>query len=111
MSTGENEQGLRKILDLTRLSSIVLLGLHFYYVCYMAFEAWQLTARIMDRVMGSIIQTGLFNSFHLSKGIALVLLAISLLGARGRKDEKLSYQAAFAYILTGLAFYFFSYWV
>ncbi len=111
MSTGENEQGLRKILDLTRLGSIVLLGLHFYYVCYRAFEAWQLTARLMDRVMGSIIQTGLFNSFYQSKGIALALLAISLLGARGRKDEKLSYRAAFVYILTGLVFYFFSYWV
>ena len=30
MTTGENEQGLRKILDMTRVISIVLLGLHFY---------------------------------------------------------------------------------
>jgi hypothetical protein len=32
--TGENEQALRKILDMTRLISIVLLALHFYYYCY-----------------------------------------------------------------------------
>lgn len=37
MSTGENEQGLRKILDMTRLMSIVMLGQHFYYYCYKAF--------------------------------------------------------------------------
>ena len=34
MNTGENEQGLRKIIDMTRLISIVLLALHFYYYCY-----------------------------------------------------------------------------
>jgi hypothetical protein len=29
--TGENEQGLRKILDFTRFASIFILLLHFYY--------------------------------------------------------------------------------
>ena len=42
MHTGENEQGLRKILDMTRLISLVLLGLHFYYYCYGAFVQWEL---------------------------------------------------------------------
>lgn len=40
MQTGENEQGLRKILDMTRLMGIGVLGLHFYYYCYGGFEAW-----------------------------------------------------------------------
>ena len=30
MQTGENEQALRKILDMTRLISITFLVLHFY---------------------------------------------------------------------------------
>ncbi|MGI8584361.1 MAG: YWFCY domain-containing protein [Chitinophagaceae bacterium] len=33
MQTGENEQGLRKILDLTRMISIAILFFHFYYCC------------------------------------------------------------------------------
>ncbi len=32
MHTGENEQGLRKILDMTRLISIALLIFHFYFI-------------------------------------------------------------------------------
>ncbi len=40
--------------------------------------------------------------------MALVLLLISLLGAKGRKDEKLGHKTAFAYILTGLLLYFLS---
>jgi len=38
INTGENEQGLQKVLDMTRLISIVMLVLHFYYYCYNAFD-------------------------------------------------------------------------
>jgi hypothetical protein len=109
MHTGENEQGLRKILDMTRLISIVLLSIHFYYYCYLAFRTWQLTAPLTDRILGNIDHTGLFNNFHKSKLIALCLLSISLLGAKGRKDQKVNYKTAFSYIVTGLLIYFFSY--
>lgn len=106
MNTGENEQGLRKILDMTRLMSIVMLGIHFYYYCYKAFEHWKLTAEISDRLLKNISRTGLFTHFNNAKLIALALLIISLFGARGRKDEKINYKNAFAYIITGLLIYF-----
>lgn len=111
VQTGENEQALRKILDMTRLISIVILGLHFYYYCYTAFKEWGLVSEFSDRLLGNIRNTGLFRDFHRSKLIAFGFLVISLLGAKGRKNEKLNYRIAFAYILTGLAIYFFSYLV
>src|SRR3990170_8196421 len=109
MQTGENEQALRKILDMTRLISITILVLHFYYFCYTAFQQWQLTMIFTDRLLGNIQNTGLFSTFHKSKLIALGFLFISLLGVKGRKDEKLSHKTAFAYIITGLLIYFSSY--
>jgi hypothetical protein len=109
MHTGENEQGLRKILDMTRLISIALLILHFYYYCYAAFQQWQLTATLTDRLIGNIQDTGLFNNFHKSKAIALGFLLISLLGAKGRKAEEIRYTNAFVHIIAGLLIYFFSY--
>jgi hypothetical protein len=111
MQTGENEQGLRKIIDMTRLISIVLLVLHFYYYCYAAFVKWELTSTISDRLLINIRGTGLFNNFHFSKLISLGFLIISLFGARGKKDAKLNHKTAFAYILTGLAIYFCSFLV
>src|ERR1700680_4277228 len=105
MQTGENEQGLRKIVDLTRMIAIALLLIHFYYYCYMAFKEWQLTSTITDRLLQNIRATGLFTNLHKSKGIALVFLVISILGARGRKDEKLGYKSVAAYLLTGLLLY------
>jgi len=109
MHTGENEQGLRKILDMTRLIGITLLILHFYYYCYAAFQQWQLTATITDKLIGNMQDTGLFGNFHRSKAIALGFLLISLLGAKGRKDERIRYKNAFVHIIAGLIIYFFSY--
>jgi hypothetical protein len=109
MQTGENVEGLRKILDMTRLIAITILVLHFYYYCYAAFRGWQLTVELTDRLMGNIQRTGLFNGFMKSKLIALGFLFISLIGAKGKKDEKLSNKTAFAYIITGLLVYFISY--
>jgi hypothetical protein len=109
MNTGENEQGLRKIIDMTRLISIVLLALHFYYYCYGAFVKWELTATITNRLLSNIHNTGLFKNFNISKLICLGFLIISLFGARGKKDEKLNHKTAFAYIITGLAIFFCSF--
>lgn len=109
MQTGENEQALRKILDMTRLISIIVLVIHFYYYCYAAFREWHLVSGFSDKIMGNIHHTGLFSNFHKSKLFALGFLMISLIGAKGRKDEKLNYKTAFAYIITGILIYFISY--
>ena len=108
--TGENEQGLRKIIDLTRFASIIILLLHFYYFCYRAFEQWEITSTITDRLMKNISQTGLFTSVFISKLIAAGLLIISLLGAQGKKDEKINKRSIAAYLLIGLLLFFGSSW-
>ncbi len=103
--TGENEMGLRKILDFTRLGSIVILLLHFYYYCYGVFKIWGLTAEISDRFLINISNTGLFNSIFTSKLMAPALLGISLLGSRGKKEEKISKQSIAIYLISGLVLF------
>ncbi len=105
-STGENEMGLRKIMDLTRMISIVVLLLHIYFTCYGAFKLWHLTHPAGDRILQNLIRTGLFASFNKPKLIALGLLALALLGVAGKKEEKFNYRLALAYLLTGLLLYF-----
>jgi hypothetical protein len=108
MHTGENEQGLKKVIDMTRLIAIALLLIHCYYNCYAAFKEWQLTSKISDQVLKNISQTGLLNGFLKSKMIALGFLLLSILGVKGRKSETINYRTAFAYLLTGLLLYFIS---
>jgi hypothetical protein len=109
MHTGENEQGLRKILDMTRFISIVLLVLHIYYYCYRAFDQWHWTTSITDQLLANVHRTGLFEHFHTSKWWTLAFLMVSLIGTKGRKDEKLTIKIAVAYIVPGVILYFASY--
>lgn len=108
MQTGEDTQGLRKIIDFTRLISIFILAIHFYICCYKAFSSWHWTTGIIDRIVASIAKTGLFNNMLRPKLAALLFLIISLVGVKGRKDEKINYRMITAYIVTGLLIYFIS---
>ena len=107
-SSGENEMGLKKILDFTRLTAITILLLHLYYYCYSAFKSWDLTFTISDRLLRSITDTGLFNTSINSKFISVALLCISLVGTRGKKDEKLNASTIISMFLIGLLIYFYA---
>jgi len=107
--TGENAQALRKILDMTRMMGIVVLVFHFYYYCYSAFAEWHWVSSFSDGILRNIVGTGLFISFHHSKFLALALLLVSLVGAKGKLDEKLNFKTAIAYLVCGLLLYFSSY--
>lgn len=111
MNTGENQLALQKIIDFIRLLSIILLVLHVYFFCYAAFDQWGLVSEISDRMMLSIARTGLFETVHRSKLISIGLLVVSLIGAKGKKDEMISLKSAVLYILTGLLIFFLSYFI
>ncbi|WP_426587999.1 conjugal transfer protein MobC [Mucilaginibacter sp. R-33] len=106
MQTGEDIQGLRKIIDFTRLLSLVILSIHFYIGCYAAFEQWHWTAKITNNILLNISKTGLFNGMLKPKLAALLLLAVSLIGAQGKKDEKIRKDIIAIYIGAGLLLYF-----
>ena len=108
MNTGEDTQGLRKIIDFTRLVGLFILSIHFYLCCYQAFKDWGWTAEITDRLIANIARTGLFNSMLKPKLASLLCLVIALLGVKGKKDEKIQTNAIVAYLLTGLLLYFIS---
>ncbi len=111
MNTGEDAQGLRKIIDFSRLISIFILAVHFYLTCYGAFEHWGFTAGITDRIISNLAKVSWFNGLFKPKLAALLFLLVSLIGAKGKKDEKQNFKTAFIYILTGLIFFFISYYV
>jgi len=108
MQTGEDTQGLRKIIDFTRLISIFILAIHFYIFCYKAFDQWHWTAAITDHIVNNIARTGLFNNWWKPKLAGLLCLAISLIGVKGKKDEKINYKSIIAYLLSGLLIYWIS---
>jgi len=103
--TGENEQALQKIIDFIRLLSIVILLLNFYFFCHRAFQQWGIAFEIADRICMSVANTGIFSGILPSKLFALGLLVISLVGAKGKKDENIKLKEASYYVASGLGLY------
>lgn len=109
MQTGENEQGLRKTIDLTRGISIATLSLHCYITCYAAFRSVGFASYLTDELLRVLSARGIFASTVSLKMIAIGFLGISLIGAKGRKNEQISARKAMVLILIGLMLYFSSY--
>ncbi|MEJ2881397.1 conjugal transfer protein MobC [Pedobacter sp. GR22-6] len=105
MNTGEDVQGLRKIIDFTRLISIFILAIHFYLACYQAFQVWGWTTGLVDQLVANIVKTDLFNGIVKPKLAALLALCISLVGSKGKKEEYLSAKSIVAYLLSGSVVY------
>lgn len=108
MNTGEDIQGLRKIVDFTRLISIFILCIHFYLTCYLMFVQFDWTAESINRIITNISKTELFNSFRRPKLAALLFLIISMIGTKGKKEEKIQIRSIIIYLITGLCLYFVS---
>lgn len=83
-----------------------MLILHYYFFCYPAFDDANLTWRVADGVLTNVYKTGWFSGSLKPKIIALMLLVISLIGAKGKKDETVKLNTILIIIATGLALYF-----
>lgn len=105
MDTGEDKQGLRKIIDLTRMISLAILSVHLYLICYQAFKECGLTAELTDKLLVNIAKLPVFEGLFKPKLAALFCLCISLLGAKGKKDEKAEGKTIVVYLLSGLLVY------
>ncbi|MBX2968252.1 MAG: type IV secretory system conjugative DNA transfer family protein [Cyclobacteriaceae bacterium] len=104
--TGENEQALRKIIDFIRLLSIVILLFHFYFYLHGILRGWSLTSEFVDRIVLSLRNTGMFDSVYHAKLFSFGLLIISLIGAKGKKEGKISVKMVVLYIIVGTLVFF-----
>ncbi|RIW13333.1 conjugal transfer protein TraG [Algoriphagus lacus] len=110
MNTGENQEGLKKILDFTRLGSLVLLGIHSYVIGYSQLNAWGWTHEWIDFLLAQIGKSGLFQGTDRIRILALGLLWISLLGAKGRKDPDLNWKRLVIWFLLWNSVFVFAEW-
>lgn len=86
-------RGLAKIMAFMRAVSILLVLMNFYWFCYSIFHDQGWTLEVLERILKNFQRTsGLFNNSLYSKLFALILLALSCLGTRGVKNEKIKWQ-------------------
>jgi hypothetical protein len=109
MQDGEDVQALQKHLGIIRFASVFVLLFHFYCACYPAFKQWRLSVPIVDKVIFQLSKGVPFlGSINGAKTISLILLSLSILGSRGRKDEKLTLGPTLYFLIIGILLFYIS---
>jgi hypothetical protein len=105
---GEDDlRGLAKIMAFMRAVSILLVLMHLYWFCYGYFIDRGWTLELINKILGNFQRTaGLFSHTLYTKVFALVLLALSCLGSKGVKHQKITWTKIYTALAIGFAFFF-----
>ncbi|WP_425474806.1 conjugal transfer protein MobC [Niabella insulamsoli] len=105
---GEDDlRGLAKIMGFMRAVSILLMLMHFYWYCYGFFLERGWTLEIVNKILGNFNRSAsLFSNTLYTKIFALVLLALSCLGTKGVKNEKITWTKIYTFLSIGFVLFF-----
>ena len=92
--------------------SVIFLLVNCYWFCYEAFHVWGVTLGIIDKILMNFQRTtGLFSSILWTKLFCVVFLALSCLGTKGVKEEKITWAKIWTVLFSGFAFFFLNWWL
>ena len=99
-------------MDFLRAVSIILAIMNVYWYCYEAMHIWGVTIGVVDRILINFNRTGgLFHSILYTKLFSLLLLALSCLGTKGVKAEKMSWNRIWTVLAVGSCLFFLNWWL
>ncbi|EYA95297.1 type IV secretory system Conjugative DNA transfer family protein [Bacteroides fragilis str. S38L5] len=112
MSQEDDLRALAKIMDFLRAVSIILVVMNVYWYCYEAVRLWGVDIGVVDRILMNFDRTaGLFHSILYTKLFAVILLALSCLGTKGVKGEKITWERIWAVLAAGFVLFFLNWWI
>lgn len=112
MAQEDDLRALGKIMDFLRAVSIILAIMNVYWYCYEAMHMWGVTIGVVDRILINFNRTGgLFHSILYTKLFSLLLLALSCLGTKGVKAEKMSWNRIWTVLAVGSCLFFLNWWL
>ena len=112
MAQEDDLRALGKIMDFLRAVSIILAIMNVYWYCYEAMHMWGVTIGVVDRILINFNRTGgLFHSILYTKLFSLLLLALSCLGTKGVKAEKMSWNKIWTVLVVGSCLFFLNWWI
>ena len=112
MAQEDDLRALGKVMDFMRGISVIFLLINCYWFCYEAFQQWQFTLGIIDKILMNFQRTtGLFSSILWTKLFCVVFLALSCLGTKGVKEEKITWPKIWTVLFSGFVFFFLNWWL
>lgn len=112
MQNEDDLRGLAKVMEFMRAISILFVLMNIYWFCYQAIHEWGINIGVVDKILMNFNRTaGLFNSILWTKIFAVVFLALSCLGTKGVKEEKITWNHIYVCLVLGFVFFFLNWWL
>lgn len=112
MAQEDDLRALGKVMDFMRGISVIFLLINCYWFCYEAFHTWRFTLGIVDKILMNFQRTtGLFSSILWTKLFCVLFLALSCLGTKGVKEEKITWAKIGTVLFSGFVFFFLNWWL
>ena len=112
MAQEDDLRALGKVMDFMRGISVIFLLINCYWFCYEAFHTWGFTLGLVDKILINFQRTtGLFSSILWIKLFCVVFLALSCLGTKGVKEEKITWPKIWTVLFSGFVFFFLNWWL
>lgn len=112
MQQEDDLRALAKIMDFMRAVSILFVVMNIYWFCYEAIHQVGVNIVVVDKILMNLNRTArLFNSIIWTKLFAVLLLALSCLGTRGVKEEKITWTKINSFLAVGVIFFFLNWWI
>ena len=112
MQNEDDLRGLAKVMDFMRAVSIILVVMNVYWYCYASIVDWHIQMGIVDRILTNFDRTaGLFHSILYTKLFSVLLLALSCLGTKGVKEEKITWTKICIALAAGFILFFLNWWL
>ena len=112
MQQEDDLRGLAKVMEFMRAISIIFIVVHIYWFCYQAIVDMGINIGVVDKILLNFQNTaGLFSNMLVTKVFAIIFLALSCLGTKGVKNQKMTWQKIYATFLGGLVLFFMNWWL
>lgn len=112
MQNEDDLRGLAKIMDFMRAISVLFVIIHIYWFCYETLREQNLTITVADKILMNFQNSaGLFSSLVYTKLFANLFLALSCLGTKGVKAEKITWLKINICLISGLVLFYLNWWI
>jgi DNA-binding transcriptional regulator YbjK len=112
MQQEDDLRALAKIMDFMRALSILFVVINIYWFCYQSIVEWGINISVLDKILLNFNRTTkLFGNILYTKLFAVAFLALSCLGTKGVKQEKITWSKIITFLFVGSVFFFFNWWL
>ena len=112
MQNEDDLRGLAKVMEFMRAISILFVVIHIYWFCYEYILELNFNLSVVDKILLNFNRTaGLFSNLLWTKLFAVVFMALSCLGTKGVKEEKITWTKISVFGAVGFVLFFLNWWV